>query len=61
MKRRTLLALTACLGWAQGFFWLTLGPLNLALTVILVSHERVASALGRGREPLRGIAVAGEA
>jgi hypothetical protein len=46
--RFLLLAVTALAGWPQGFFWLTVGPLNLALAWILISHERTAAKLARG-------------
>ncbi len=51
--RFLLLAVTACVGWPQGFLWLTLGPLNLALVWVLWSHERTAVGLLRApaREP----------
>jgi hypothetical protein len=45
--RFLLLAVTACVGWPAGFFWLTVGPLNLVLVALLVSHERHAAALNR--------------
>jgi phosphatidylglycerophosphate synthase len=47
--RFLLLAVTALPGWPEGFFWLTIGPLNLALAGILVSHERVAARLARAQ------------
>jgi hypothetical protein len=59
--RFLLLAVTVCLGWVTGFFWLTLVPLNLALVVLLVSHERTAAGLARRREPMPGFVVAGGA
>lgn len=40
-----LLAVTACVGWPQGFLWLTVLPLNLVLLGILWSHERTAARL----------------
>ena len=43
--RFLLLALSALPGWPEGFFWLTVGPLNLALIVVLLTHERNASRL----------------
>jgi hypothetical protein len=45
--RFLLLAVTACVGWPAGFFWLTVGPLNLILVALLVAHERHAAALRR--------------
>jgi phosphatidylglycerophosphate synthase len=45
--RFLLLAATALPGWPVGFFWLTIGPLNLAAALVLWRHERVAAALGR--------------
>ncbi|HEV8151172.1 MAG TPA: CDP-alcohol phosphatidyltransferase family protein [Gemmatimonadales bacterium] len=45
--RFLLLAVTALPGWPEGFFWLTVGPLNLALAWILLSHERTAARLAR--------------
>ncbi len=45
--RFLLLALTACVGWPEGFFWLTLIPVNAALIWILVSHEHNAGRLLR--------------
>src|SRR5262249_41555824 len=43
--RLLLLAVSALPGWRQGFFWLTVGPTNLALLVVLLIHERNASRL----------------
>jgi len=43
--RFLLLAVTALPRWPEGFFWLTIGPLNIALLTILVIHERNASRL----------------
>jgi phosphatidylglycerophosphate synthase len=43
--RFLLVAVTALLGWPQGFFWLTLGPVNLATLVVLLEHERRAARL----------------
>ncbi len=43
--RFLLLAVSALPGWPQGFFWLTVGPTNLALLVVLLIHERNASRL----------------
>ena len=40
-----LLAVTALPGWPAGFFWLTIGPLNLIATIVLRRHERVAAEL----------------
>ena len=49
--RFLLLAVTACLGWPEGFLWVTVGPLNLALVWVLWSHERSAAQLGRLATP----------
>jgi hypothetical protein len=57
--RFLLLAVTACVGWPAGFFWLTLGPLNLALVWVLWSHERGAVRLARAPQPAAGLVVAG--
>ena len=57
--RFLLLAVTALAGWPAGFFWLTLGPLNLALAWVLISHERTASELARTGFTEPGLAVAG--
>jgi phosphatidylglycerophosphate synthase len=43
--RFLLLALTAVLGWPSGFFWITVGPLNLILLGLVVAQERQARAL----------------
>lgn len=40
-----LLAITVVPGWTQGFFWLTVLPLNLALLTLLTVHERRAAQL----------------
>jgi phosphatidylglycerophosphate synthase len=40
---RFALLVTACVGWPQGFLWLTLLPLNAVLVVILLMHERNAT------------------
>jgi phosphatidylglycerophosphate synthase len=57
--RFLLLAVTALPGWPAGFFWLTLGPLNLALAWVLISHERTAAELSRARFAEPDLAVAG--
>jgi hypothetical protein len=44
--RFALLAVTAVPGWPEGFFWLTLVPLNLVLVLIIAAHERHSAALG---------------
>jgi len=59
--RFLLLAVTACVGWPAGFFWLTLGPLNLALVWVLWSHERGAARLARMPAPSARLVVAGGA
>jgi len=46
--RFVLLAVSALPGWPQGFFWLTVGPLNLALLGILLVHERNAGRIAGG-------------
>jgi phosphatidylglycerophosphate synthase len=43
--RFALLAVTALPGWPAGFFWLTIGPLNLIAAIVLQRHERVAAEL----------------
>ncbi len=43
--RFALLALTALPGWPAGFFWLTLGPLNLVLLGLVRGQERAAGAM----------------
>lgn len=43
--RFALLAVTACVGWPMGFFWLTVGPLNVALIAIWWRQERNAADL----------------
>jgi phosphatidylglycerophosphate synthase len=43
--RFVLLALTAIPGWPAGFFWLTVGPLNLILLGLVVGQERAAQAM----------------
>jgi phosphatidylglycerophosphate synthase len=43
--RFALLALTALPGWPAGFFWLTLGPLNLVLLGLVRGQERAARAM----------------
>jgi phosphatidylglycerophosphate synthase len=43
--RFLLVAVTALVGWPMGFFWLTLGPINLATLAVLVLHERTAEGL----------------
>jgi hypothetical protein len=43
--RFLLIALTIVPGWPAGFLWLTIGPLNLALLVLLRLHERNARGL----------------
>ncbi len=43
--RFLLLALTAIPGWPAGFFWLTLGPLNLVLLGLVLGQERAARAM----------------
>ncbi len=48
--RFLLLALTVVPGWPTGFFWLTVGPLNLILLVLVLGQERAA------REMLRVVA-----
>lgn len=57
--RFLLLAVTACLGWPAGFFWLTVGPLNLVLIWVLWSHERGAARLARLPSPAADLVVAG--
>lgn len=44
--RFLLLAVTALPGWSAGFFWLTIGPLNLAAAFVVWRHEWVAAQLG---------------
>jgi hypothetical protein len=46
--RFVLLAVSALPGWPQGFFWLTVAPLNLALLGILLVHERNAGRISDG-------------
>lgn len=58
--RFLVLGLTVCLGWTPGFFWVTVGPLNLALVWVLVLHERVAGGLLAAGTPPARLAVAGE-
>jgi len=48
--RFLLLALTVVPGWPTGFFWLTVGPLNLILLGLVLGQERAA------REMLRVVA-----
>lgn len=43
--RFALLAVTALPGWPAGFFWLTIGPLNLIAAIVLLRHERIATEL----------------
>jgi len=43
--RFLLLALTVVPGWTAGFMWLTLGPFNLVLLVLVAVHERNATVL----------------
>jgi hypothetical protein len=43
--RFLLLLLTVVRGWTAGFFWVTLGPLNLVLLALLLTHERNSSQL----------------
>jgi hypothetical protein len=50
--RFLLLALTALPGWPAGFFWLTIGPLNLVLLALVAMQEREARALLRVALPL---------
>lgn len=57
--RFVLLAVTACVGWPAGFLWLTVGPLNLALIWVLLSHERTAVELGRFVHPAGDLIPAG--
>jgi phosphatidylglycerophosphate synthase len=45
--RFLLLAVTAVPGWPTGFFWLTVGPLNLILLGLVLGQERAARALLR--------------
>jgi phosphatidylglycerophosphate synthase len=45
--RFLLLAVTAVPGWPAGFFWLTVGPLNLILLGLVLGQERAARALLR--------------
>ena len=45
--RFLLLALTVVPGWAAGFFWLTVGPLNLILLGLVLGQERTARAMLR--------------
>jgi len=59
--RFLLLAVTACVGWPAGFFWLTLGPLNVALAWVLWSHERGAARLAGQPPAAAGLVVAGRA
>ena len=56
--RFLLLALTAMIGRPAGFFWLTLGPLNLALAWVLLAHERTAARLARAPAAAPGLMVA---
>lgn len=59
--RFLLLALTALPGWPEGFFWVTAGPLNLALLCLLLTHERTATRLAGGVTAAGELAPAGEA
>ncbi len=44
--RFLLLSVTAVMGWPTGFFWLTVGPLNLVLlTIVAVQELRVRAML----------------
>lgn len=43
--RFVLLALTVVPGWPAGFFWLTVGPLNLVLLGLVHGQERAARAM----------------
>ena len=43
--RFALLALTVVPGWPAGFFWLTVGPLNLVLLGLVHGQERAARAM----------------
>jgi hypothetical protein len=45
--RFLLLAVTVVPGWPAGFFWLTVGPLNLILLALVVGQERTARAMLR--------------
>ena len=45
--RFLLLALTVVPGWPAGFFWLTVGPLNLILLGLVLGQERTARAMLR--------------
>lgn len=45
--RFILLAVTALPGWPAGFFWLTLGPLNLILLGLVLGQERTARTMLR--------------
>ncbi|HEX5385769.1 MAG TPA: CDP-alcohol phosphatidyltransferase family protein [Gemmatimonadales bacterium] len=43
--RFALLAVTAAVGWPAGFFWITVGPLNLILVLLVRAQESRARAL----------------
>jgi hypothetical protein len=47
--RFLLLLVTVVPGWPAGYFWVSLGPLNLAMAAIIQVHERNARALGAAR------------
>ncbi|HEU4589206.1 MAG TPA: CDP-alcohol phosphatidyltransferase family protein [Gemmatimonadales bacterium] len=49
--RFVLLAVTAVPGWPAGFFWITVGPLNLILLGLVMAQERQARALLRAAAP----------
>jgi hypothetical protein len=49
--RWALLAGTACLGWPAGFFWVTVGPLNVVLAGLVFAHERNALRMSHPLEP----------
>ncbi len=40
--RFAMLGVTAVVGWPAGFLWLTIGPLNLVLLALVLTHERNA-------------------
>lgn len=57
--RFLLVAATALPGWPMGFFWLTLGPINLATLAVLAIHERKAARLAAVAGSVGALAPAG--
>ena len=49
--RFALLAVTVVPGWPAAFCWVTLGPLNLVLLLIVLVHERRAPAVQVSAQP----------